>query len=72
VHHKDGNKTRNIPLNLECLCILCHANQNEHHIENFDKGRMKKELNSFIKKYYDELEKIGYPFIHNYERPKSK
>lgn len=51
VHHKDGNKTNNIECNLQCLCIVCHANVNQTHRENFSKGANKVMLEAFKKKY---------------------
>ena len=57
-HHKNGDKTKNEPSNLECLCVLCHSHKDHTHEENFDKTRMKIELNSFIKQYGEELRKI--------------
>lgn len=30
VHHRDGNKVNNDPLNLISLCILCHAEEHYH------------------------------------------
>jgi len=32
VHHKDGDKSNDIPQNLEVLCIECHSNQAGHEI----------------------------------------
>lgn len=51
VHHKDGNKTNNIEGNLQCLCIVCHANVNQTHRENFSKGANKVMLEAFKKRY---------------------
>jgi len=62
-HHKNGVKLDVRPENLECLCILCHYHQNERHMENFEKGRMKKELEEFVEKYRGELRAYGNPYI---------
>lgn len=67
VHHKDGDKTNNKPSNLECLCILCHSYKDLHHEDNFDKTRMKWQLDSFVKSYREELLKINSNFINQYE-----
>ncbi|UJP65134.1 HNH endonuclease signature motif containing protein [Mongoliitalea daihaiensis] len=63
VHHVDGDKTNNSENNLRCLCILCHANQDERHKENFSKGSRNIDLNSFVEKYKDELMGISNPFF---------
>ncbi|MEC4050920.1 HNH endonuclease signature motif containing protein [Flavobacterium sp. SUN046] len=63
VHHKNGDKKNNTEKNLQCLCILCHANSDKKHIANFQKKRSIHEINSFIEKYKDELIRIGNPFI---------
>ncbi len=51
VHHKDGNKQHNHPKNLQCLCVLCHSKVDDHHADNFDKPRMKHQVDSFVAKY---------------------
>ena len=63
VHHVDGDKTNNSDNNLRCLCILCHANQDEKHQENFSKGSRNIDLNSFVEKYKKELKEAGNPFF---------
>lgn len=47
VHHKDGNKLNNRQENLQCLCIRCHANVDDHHRENFKKSDMHLQLEEF-------------------------
>lgn len=59
VHHKDGNKLYNDDENLECLCIACHANVDNRHRENFSKGKNKKDLDDFKRKYPDAGPKNG-------------
>lgn len=63
VHHKDGNKLNCNVNNLECLCVLCHANEDEMHLANFQKKRMKSELNAFVKIYHNELARLGNKFL---------
>lgn len=53
--HRNGDKTRNVESNFECLCILCHCYKDELHIENFGKRRMKVELKTFINKFRNRL-----------------
>jgi hypothetical protein len=62
-HHKNGNKLINRKDNLECLCVLCHANSDERHEQNFDKKRMQPELKTFIEKYRQQLTEIGNEYI---------
>ncbi len=66
VHHINGNKLINKSDNLQCLCTLCHANIDNHHINNFSKKRSKAEIESFISKYKTELIKLKNPFIMKY------
>ncbi len=63
VHHKNGNKTNNKRSNLECLCILCHANEDSRHEHNFDTRRMQREVNGFVSKYREKLLRLGSKFI---------
>jgi 5-methylcytosine-specific restriction endonuclease McrA len=63
VHHKDGNKTNNNESNLECLCVLCHSYKDIRHEENFDRTRMKRELDSFVESYSEELVQFNNPYI---------
>lgn len=63
VHHKDGNKLNCAKSNLECLCVLCHSQSDEKHIQNFQKARLESEINAFLKKYSSELTKLGNKFI---------
>jgi hypothetical protein len=62
-HHKNGNKLINRKDNLECLCVLCHANTDERHEENFDKKRMQSEVKNFLDKYTQKLKDIGNEYI---------
>ncbi len=63
VHHKDGNKLNCNISNLECLCILCHANEDERHLKNFQKKRMQTEIKSFLKIYDSELRRLGNKYL---------
>lgn len=63
-HHKNGDKTNNSRSNLECLCVLCHAFEDKHHGDNFDRRRMKSILESFIVKYKNELIKVKNKYIN--------
>ncbi|TWO34722.1 hypothetical protein E1J38_002360 [Seonamhaeicola sediminis] len=62
-HHIDGDKTHNDESNLECLCVLCHANKDSRHQENFAVNRMKIEIEHFIKKYRKNLQELGNPYL---------
>ena len=62
-HHKNGNKLNNRNGNLECLCVLCHANANEVHEHNFDKKRMQSQLKKFVDKYRPQLTELGNRYI---------
>lgn len=66
VHHRNGNKLINNRENLQCLCVLCHANIDERHTENFQNRRSVFEINTFIEKYKDELISLNNQFINNY------
>lgn len=66
-HHIDGytllNTHRN---NLKCVCVLCHYNEDEHHLSKSEKPRMKKELENFIKKYKEKLIERNNTYIYKY------
>jgi 5-methylcytosine-specific restriction endonuclease McrA len=66
-HHLDGDKTNNKETNLECLCVLCHSYKDMKHEDNFDKTRMKKELDSFVEKYNTELKSINNSYLKTYQ-----
>ncbi|TCJ17066.1 HNH endonuclease [Flaviaesturariibacter flavus] len=54
-HHRDGNKLNNAPLNLQCLCVLCHSQVDQRHEENFRRRRSQKEIENFVNKYREQL-----------------
>lgn len=63
VHHLDGDKTNNKDRNLQCLCILCHANVDSHHHQNFQRKANQVQLEKFIELYRSELIEIKNPYI---------
>lgn len=64
-HHIDGYALLNTHRsNLKSVCVLCHYNQDEHHKSNFEKPRMKKELDNFINKYKTKLIERNNPYIN--------
>lgn len=65
-HHRNGDKTNNKASNLECLCVLCHSHRDHTHEENFDKSSMKRELDSFVNQYREELKNINNPYLRQY------
>ncbi|MDC6350465.1 HNH endonuclease signature motif containing protein [Zeaxanthinibacter sp. PT1] len=62
-HHINGDKTDNRYDNLECLCVLCHANKDHHHQQNFSSSRMKGEIHHFIARYQRELEELKNSYL---------
>lgn len=62
-HHINGNKVDCNDANLKCLCVLCHANSNDHHKENYKKGNNQKKLDDFIKIYKEGLIKVGNKYL---------
>lgn len=67
VHHRNGNKLSNVRENLQCLCILCHANADEHHVGNFSNKKSVKEINAFIVKYREQLTMIENKFLKSWK-----
>ena len=65
VHHKSGNKLNNRRSNLECLCVLCHANKDANHQQNFERRRMQGEIRTFVSKYRSELNRIENPYVNS-------
>ena len=63
VHHKSGNKLNNRRDNLESVCVLCHANKDATHEQNFGRRIMQASIRAFIKKYRDELEELRNEYL---------
>lgn len=66
--HKNGDKTRNVESNFECLCILCHCYKDEQHRQNFGKRRMKRQLKFFVEKYRIQLQNLKNLYLDSYEK----
>jgi 5-methylcytosine-specific restriction endonuclease McrA len=63
VHHKNGNKLNNRRNNLECVCVLCHANKDATHERNFERRRMQAHIRLFTEKYREQLEQKRNKFL---------
>ncbi len=50
-HHIDRNKINNQTSNLQCLCIRCHSEVDEHHKANFKKRSLRRQLDEFRDKF---------------------
>lgn len=59
-HHRNGNKKWNAASNLECLCILCHSNVDDHHKRQFQNNM---DLKHFKRIYASELRELDNPYI---------
>jgi hypothetical protein len=66
VHHKNGDKTFNHTSNLECLCILCHSDVDEHHNRNFSTQRMKNIICNFLRAYKGQLKSKNKPLYQKH------
>ena len=55
VHHINGNKLDNRETNLQCLCILCHSEIDERHIENYKSRGNRTRLENFTKYLKNQL-----------------
>ncbi|OQY38525.1 MAG: hypothetical protein B6229_05710 [Spirochaetaceae bacterium 4572_7] len=61
VHHIKSHELLNTHRsNLKALCILCHYRQDDIHISNFEKPKLKIPLKTFINKYRTRLLEIGH------------
>jgi len=67
-HHIDGNPKNNDEDNFKCLCVLCHANIDKFHQENYAKGSGRRKLMDFIKLFEDELRRIGNKHLDRYKQ----
>lgn len=66
-HHIDGNKKNNDEDNLKCLCVLCHANVDLVHRENYSRGPARQKLRDFIQLFEDELLRVGNKYLSRYK-----
>jgi hypothetical protein len=66
-HHVDGNKKNNDDDNLKCLCVLCHANVDDAHRENYSRGSTRQKLRDFINLFEDELRRVGNKYLDRYK-----
>jgi hypothetical protein len=66
-HHIDGNPKNNDENNLQCLCVLCHANVDKFHFENYSRGSARQKLRDFIKLFEVELFTIGNIYLNKYK-----
>jgi hypothetical protein len=65
-HHLNGNKKDNSDSNLRCLCVLCHANVDEIHRQNYSKGFSGQKLRDFIRQFEDKLRVVGNRYLDSY------
>jgi hypothetical protein len=66
-HHLDGNPKNNDDENLKCLCVICHANFDKFHQENYSRGSARQKLRDFIKLFEDELRQVGNKYLDRYK-----
>ena len=59
-HHKDRDRTNDDWSNLECLCIVCHANVDDYHKSML---KRKKRYKAFKAAYQADLKACGNPYI---------
>jgi hypothetical protein len=71
-HHIDGNPKNNDDTNLKCLCVLCHANVDKFHQENYSKGTSRQKLRDFIKLFEDELLRVRNKYLGRYKKIEPK
>jgi len=62
-HHINANTSDNRDINLKCLCVLCHANVDEHHKHNYRSGMNRRNVLDFIELFRDRLVEMGNPYI---------
>ncbi|MDC1266641.1 hypothetical protein N8Z75_01555 [Crocinitomicaceae bacterium] len=62
-HHIEGDKLKNDPKDLKCLCVLCHTHVDALHENNMRKSTR---LKQFIELYRDELIRVKNPYINLY------
>jgi hypothetical protein len=62
--HKDGIKTNDKSSNLQCLCVLCHANKDEIHRRNYSVASNREKVEQFVRLYQSELISVGNPYLN--------
>lgn len=62
-HHKNANRSDNRDINLKCLCVLCHANVDEHHKHNYRTGMNQKLVAEFKNLFMERLRAVGNPYL---------
>lgn len=62
-HHLNANRSDNRDINLKCLCVLCHANVDEHHKHNYRSGMNLKLVNDFKDMFMERLRAVGNPYL---------
>lgn len=67
-HHLNGNKKDNDDDNLKCLCVLCHANVDDTHRDNYSRAANKQKLADFIRLFEEQLKAVGNKYLNNYRR----
>jgi hypothetical protein len=66
VHHKNGDKLNNSDSNIECLCVLCHSNEDKKHQENFSKKNNQIKIKSFVERYKNDLLECNNSYLIDY------
>jgi len=54
-HHKNGVKTDNREVNLECLCIKCHSEVDDFHRNNFSSAAQNIIIEEYMRKYHEKI-----------------
>lgn len=67
-HHLDGDKQNNEPENIQCLCVLCHANVNKYHQTRFSAGTARKRVLEFCDKFGERLTAAQHPYLNWVEK----
>jgi hypothetical protein len=65
-HHIDGNAKNNKEHNLRCLCVLCHANVDGHHVKNYEDIANASKVKSFVTIFANELILLNNKYIEEY------
>lgn len=72
--HIDGNKLNNQAdmSNFMCLCALCHAYKDANHKKNFSQRRNKRELDTFVSKFRQQLQECDNKYLDQYFKDNSQ